>query len=294
MVSNESLKVLMIGNSFSNCVLKYMPVIARELGCNLDLTSLFIGGCELQRHAANIFAGHEYDWFSPYLVKWDYSSLDNQNDVPFFSLLSNLEEIDNRIRGFGNVPQILAAENWDIVTIQQASHQSWRPESFHPWVDLIITEIRRCAPQAKIVIQETWSYSNMDSRIYNNETGGAGLWGFDQAEMYERLSENYRALAEKENFDVIPTGKAVQLFRRALPVIDITDDVVGTRRINSEGKLATDTIHLNSDGEYLQACVWTEKLFGADVRKLTTIPETLIKPENVALLRKCAYDACHA
>lgn len=291
MISNESLKVLMIGNSFSICVLKYMPAIAKELGCNLDLTSLFIGGCELQRHAANIFAGHEYDWFSPYLVKWDYSSLDNQNDVPFFSLLSNLEEVDGRTSGFGNVPQILAAENWDIVTIQQASHQSWRPESFHPWVDLIITEIRKLASQAKIVIQETWSYSNMDSRIYNSETGGAGLWGIDQAEMYHRLSANYKTLADEEGLDIIPTGRAIQLFRKTLPVLDVTDDIVGTRRITEEGRLATDTIHLNPDGEYLQACVWTEKLFGADVRNLKSIPETLLKPENIDRLRKCAHEA---
>ena len=104
-------KVLMIGNSFSICVLKYMPSVTAELGLPLDLASLYIGGCPLRRHAANIAAG-AYPDFLPYLVTWNYASLADQSAVPFASLLGG-EKGDH-----GNIPPLLAGDDWDVVTIQ--------------------------------------------------------------------------------------------------------------------------------------------------------------------------------
>ena len=83
------MKTFMIGNSFSICVLKYMPSVAAELGCDLDLASLYIGGCPLQKHAANI-AASVYPDFRPYLVTWNYASLEDQSAAPFASLLRDL------------------------------------------------------------------------------------------------------------------------------------------------------------------------------------------------------------
>ncbi len=281
------MKVLMIGNSFSICVLKYMPSVAAELGCKLDLTSLYIGGCPLQRHAANIAAGAFADYL-PYHVSWNYASLADQAAVPFAHLLGG-EKNDS-----GNIPQLLAADAWDVVTIQQASHESWNWASYYPWANLVIATIRKLAPQAKIVIQQTWSYCNADGRICDQETKGPGTWGFDQLGMYERLTANYGRLAAENGFDVIPTGKAVQLYRERRPVTEVAEDVVGNFFTDENGVAHADAIHLNRDGEYLQACVWTAKLFGADVTKLTSVPETLKTPANAALLRACARDAVAA
>ena len=75
----------------------------------------------------------------------------------------------------------------------------------------------------------------------------------------------------------------------ASPVM--SEDVVGNFWTDEGGVDHADTIHLNRDGEYLQACVWTAKLFGADVTKLQSVPETLKTPANAALLRACARDA---
>lgn len=274
----------MIGNSFSICVLKYMPSVAAELGCDLDLASLYIGGCPLMRHAANIAAGG-YPDHRPYLVTWNYASLQDQTAVPFASLLGG-EKGDH-----GNIPQLLAADKWDVVTIQQASHESWKPDTYHPWADMVISAIRKHAPQAKIVVQQTWSYCNADARICNQETKGPGTWGIDQLGMYERLTANYSKFAAENGFDIIPTGKAVQLYRARRPVTEVAEDVVGNFGKGENGVEYADTIHLNRDGEYLQACVWTAKLFGADVTKLATVPENLNTPANAALLRECARDA---
>src|SRR5574344_634502 len=64
---DRPLKVLMIGNSFSVCVLKQMPQIAADLGCKLDLCSLYIGGCPLVKHAKNLAATN-----GAYGVTWNY------------------------------------------------------------------------------------------------------------------------------------------------------------------------------------------------------------------------------
>ena len=234
----------MIGNSFSICVLKYMPSVAAELGCDLDLASLYIGGCPLMRHAANIAAGG-YPDHRPYLVTWNYASLQDQTAVPFASLLGG-EKGDH-----GNIPQLLAADKWDVVTIQQASHESWKPDTYHPWADMVISAIRKYAPQAKIVVQQTWSYCNADARICNQETKGPGTWGIDQLGMYERLTANYSKFAAENGFDIIPTGKAVQLYRARRPVTEVAEDVVGNFGKDENGVEYADTIHLNRDGEYL-------------------------------------------
>ena len=55
-------------------------------------------------------------------------------------------------------------------------------------------------------------------------------------------------------------------------------------------KLMVDTHHLNSDGHYLQACLWFSFLYGEPADKITWAPEGM-SPELAALLRKCAKEA---
>lgn len=285
-----TLKVLMIGNSFSICVLHYAPDVAKRLDCNLDLASLYIGGCPLERHSANIAAG-AYKDFTPYLATWNFASATNQDSVAFADALKRVQADDGSVKYFGNIPAALAAEKWDIVTIQQASHDSWRGDTFHPWADVVIDEVRKLAPQAEIVIQETWSYCNGDPRICDQAAGGAGTWGFDQAGMSDRATANYRALAAKYGFRIIPTGTAVRLFRERRQAKEVADDVVGAMRLE-DGKLCGDSIHLNRDGEYLQACVWIASLFGADVTALDWAPaDDMRHPGDAPLIRQCAADA---
>src|SRR5574344_2429429 len=75
---DRPLKVLMIGNSFSVCVLKQMPQIAADLGRKLDLCSLYIGGCSLERHAKNLSSTN-----AAYGVTWHYCGTPPAAAVPF-------------------------------------------------------------------------------------------------------------------------------------------------------------------------------------------------------------------
>ena len=262
----QSLKVLMIGNSFSVQMARAMPPIAENLGLKLDICSMYIGGCSMERHWNNICAPTN----KPYSVT---RSIEGKDQMALH----------------GNIPELIKADKWDVVTIQQASHFSWQPDTYHPWGDNLVKYIRENAPQAKIVVQETWSYTPWDKRL-------AG-WKIDQNEMYAKLHDAYAAFAAKHGLDVIPTGTAVQLVRRELPVKytenSLGGDVVGSAKfVEKDGKWVPqgDVFHMGESGHYLQALTWTAKLFGVDVTACTYVPKG-IDAERAAFLRRMAQKA---
>ena len=298
----KQLKVLMIGNSFSVCVLKEMPACAASAGETLDLASLYIGGCPLDKHWDNVEKAGD-PAFKPYSFSYSYASVKDAKDAPVAKLGKHT-----------NIPQALVADKWDIVTIQQASPKSAFPETYQPYADKLIAKIRELAPQAEIVIQETWSYSPY-------ATGLLSKWGMTPDTMHAAIKDAYGRLAKAHNLRTIPTGDAVQLYRKRLPVnygklltpdeiaqkkkyehVDFCGDVVGSsswrkgrkgQKAADEVKLRLDTIHLNSEGHYLQACTWLAALFGTDVTKLAYAPSGLA-PEKAKLMRACAAEAVAA
>ncbi len=298
----KSLKVLTIGNSFSICLQRYMPECAKAAGVKLDIVSAYIGGCSLERHWKNIEKASDAN-FRPYVIDWSYDGVRNGKDATVAKALNG--------KRTSNIPEILKADKWDIVTIQQASHYSWQPETYYPYADNLIKTIRELAPQAEIRIQQTWAYCNADNRIYGRKT-----WGFDQAEMYNRLTGAYKQLAEKHNLKIIPMGLAVQTYRTMLPVTfvppsaeelnnfkapavpNMGGEVVGNyywgkQKKSKEKTLRCDSIHLNREGEYLQACVWVRSLFGVDVENLPFTPEfgEEFKTKRAPVIRAAAQKA---
>ena len=231
--TEKPLKVLMIGNSFSVCNLREMPQVAESMGKKLDLASLMIGGCSLERHWRNVEVAATNATFKPYR----------------FNRITEGKRVKEKGSANVNIPDALVMDKWDVVTIQQASHFSWDAATYYPWGDNLVAKIRELAPQAKIVVQETWSYPPWDKRL--------GKFGFDQAEMYARLHDAYAAFAKKHGLDVIPVGKAAEFVPDRNSLFTKPD------------------FHFNNTGVYFQGLVWTAKLFGVDVRKCDYRPSWL-------------------
>ena len=289
----RTVKVLMIGNSFTESVMREAPALAKAEGFSLDIAQCGIGGCPLDRHWANVEKAGDAD-FKPYGVSTSFSS-DPAGGLPRKA----------------NVTDILVAKKWDIVTIQQASGKSAFYDTYEPYAGNLIGKIRELAPQAEIVVQETWSYTPYDNRLEK--------WKMTPAEMHASLKKAYAQLAAKYGLRTIPTGDAVQLFRDRLPVdygkpltraeiaaleepatIDFHGDVAGAsvwargregrHKDWNEVKLRPDFSHLNARGHYLQACVWVGFLFGVDPTTFSYRPKSL--PEaDAKLMRECARDA---
>lgn len=271
------MNILTIGNSFTDSLELYFPAAVQSARCDLHFERANFGGCELARH-------------------WSYIEA---------------EERDVRCRiyqGGRKLRSILELRAWDVVTIQQASHDSWRPETFQPWAGNIIAYVKKHAPQAEVVIQQTWAYRADHSQLLPGSE-----WGVSQDEMYERLTENYTKLARDYKLRIIPTGYAVQLTRRnserkfvnydpalidTLAWPDLppqAGDVVGQfswRKNPDTGELYLnrDLIHLNPRGQYLQACVWFAMLYGKKVSEIRLVPAELAN-SDVKFLQETAQQA---
>ena len=233
----KALKVLMIGNSYSICVLNHMPKVAADCGCPLDLCSLYIGGCPMERHVANIANPTS----KPYQVSCSWAF----GEKPAFPKKAN-------------IPEMLAAEKWDVVTVQQASHFSFSKDSYHPYGEKLLATIRQYAPQAEVVVQETWSDQPESKRL--------ARWSFTSQTMYAALHECYADFAKLNGLRVIPTGTAVEFARGVMPL-----------------QAPKGNPHLGKAGEYLQALVWTARLFGVDVTTCGYAPEDMSADQAAAL-----------
>lgn len=289
----KSIKILAVGNSFSISAGRIMPSFALAAGNGIKFTSACIGGCSLERHCEEL-AKSEAD---PNSRPYDYTIWHIANGRV------ELEWISEK-RG-GTLIDMLKDDVYDVITIQQASHFSWRPETYQPFADQLIARIRQDQPQAKIMVQQTWSYRCQDRR-FNAE------WDIDQTGMFERLDAAYKQLADQYGFQRIPTGTAVQISRAKSPVKfkkisaeelatyrwpDLPSqagDVVGAMHwgVDAEGKgvIGMDNIHLNTRGEYMQAAVWYGAIYGEDPRPVE-FQHPLIDKEDAAFLRECAYEA---
>lgn len=270
------MNVLTIGNSFTWSLRRYFPDVVKAAGEKLHIRFANFGGCELERH-------------------WSY-------------IKAEMADPMCRVYDGGNrLCEMLESCDWDFVTIQQASHMSWRAESFEPFAGNIIDYVRKFAPKAEIMIQQTWAYRADSPRLQPEE------WNITQQEMHEKLTENYRALSERYGLRVIPTGLAVALSRLETPVkyqgydrAILNDlrwpdlppqagDVVGQMtwmKDHETGsmKIGADYIHLNLRGDYMQACLWYAVLFGRKATDVTFVPDD-IADDDAAFLREMAERA---
>ena len=267
-------KVLMLGNTFSISLLQHLPQVAADRGVELDLASLYIDGCSLKDHWENVRRDGE-EGYRPYMF--------------------GRNRFGKYTQGKANVCEALRLAKWDIVTVQQVSHESWQAKTNHPYGSLLVAKIRELAPQAKVYVQETWSYTPWDGRLKT--------WGITQDEMYAGLHRANAGFAKQCGLGIIPFGTAVQDWRRRLPVKyaenSFGGDVVGgygrakedcfKRKADCTWVPNCDVFHLNERGEYFQALVWAKTLLGVDLEKLGYKPD-FVSDSDLKLMKEIAAD----
>ena len=278
----KRLKVLMIGNSFTQSVPYFFPSIVEASGNDtLVLEMAAIGGYTLATHCSDYYKSEQNPEHRPYWTGFKQASLH----------------------------ELLSEHKWDIVTVQQASDQSCN-YPVNSWrADELISLIRHHQPEAEIMTQLIWAFRADDAAIRIPD----GYWKFDQHEMYERLLKSYGELAETYKLRVIPVGLAVEIAREKSPLkfknydpallgtLHFPDlppqagDVVGRLywskdQKTGEMRIIRDAMHLNDRGEYLQACVWYLFLFGGTAEDIRFVPNS-IGNSDARFLARCAEDA---
>lgn len=226
-----SMRILSIGNSFSDDAQAFAHAIAQTGGEELEVCNLYIGGCSLQTHWENAQNG------------WDRYQY-NRNGEPVG--LTNLET------GVLDGP-------WDVVTLQQASHDSGRYETYQPYLEQLADYVRERAPGARLMLHETWAYA------WDSQHPGFAAYGCDQRRMWDQVHAAYaRAAFELGGIPVIPCGTAVQRARQE-PAFD---EAYGGK------SLCRDGFHMHLTlGRYLLGAVWFAFLTGRSVLENGFVPK---------------------
>lgn len=175
------IRVLSLGNSFSQDAHFYLPQMARDKGYRMEFVNLFIGGCDLHKH-------------------WDLAN-HNLNDYL-------LEENAVSTGRYVSFQEMLELHPWEVITFQQASHFSGMPQTYLPYLERLAELARQARPYAQIYFHQTWAYEI-----------GSNHWGFahynnDQDEMHRRICDATEMSAKLLDAPVIPVGDIIQAIRQ--------------------------------------------------------------------------------
>jgi hypothetical protein len=269
------LKVFAIGNSFSANAIRFLPQIAESSAdCSLTIAQAYIGGCPIEKHL--------------HLARLHEAEPENPEGSPY--------EVDGRRL---SLREMLMKESWDIVTIQQFSGYSYKPETYRPYARELCEYVRRYCLDAELAIHQTWAYRRDNASAFTKD--------FTPEDMYRGLRDAYNSIAaELDIRRVIPVGNAFQLVDETPGQTFVPDSSFEPEKAvkpqlpkqepslhvgwfwGADGVLRYDHGHANVRGEFLGGCVWFEKLFGKDVRKSGFKPPALAKGD-AEFLREMAH-----
>ena len=237
---NDGIKILAIGNSYSENSLLYLFDMLAQLGVKTSTTKIvnaYISGGTFEHHANNIRNNN-------------YNNLEQQ----IFTANGNITK--SRAGQF-TLRQLLQDEKWDIITVQQQNGTStnWTEtdnQNFNTLIDFIKTNANKSA-NFRMGWHMTWAFG----QSYFN----SNRWLVTQFQtpfrMYELICSAVESkIVPHSDFDfIIPTGTAIQ---NALSTTLFGDN------------LQHDGSHLNNLGCYIGGAMWVKSITGYDISDLRT------------------------
>lgn len=170
------MKILAIGNSFSQDATRYLAKIAKASGETAEIASLYIGGCSLYKHFRNMKA-----------------------DAKAYELIWNGENTGF----FVSIKEALLSREWDIITIQQQSLKSADFNTFEPYLSMLNNYAKELSPKSLIYLHETWGYANGSKKL-------EGTKYTSHTQMYQDIEKSYKKASESIHSDgIIPCGKLI-------------------------------------------------------------------------------------
>lgn len=187
---DSPLKILAIGNSFTNNATVFMPWLLNHLaGDSICVATLTQSGCSLTMHWENhYYNSQEYDMYYSDCGGWEKTEFTTMDDA-------------------------LLVLDWDIIVIQQVSGYSGVYSSFQPALDYLVRLFKEIHPDVKIAWHYTWAYrprtQHKDFCLYKN----------DARQMYEAILEaGDRAM---EYLDIkIPSATLIWQMREQYPEVN--------------------------------------------------------------------------
>jgi len=248
-------RILSIGNSFSQDAMRYMLDILVKNSVSADnvlIVNAYIGGMDLQGHAGNAVSN------SLAYIRQSFGYNGAMTTTSGVTLKSIVEEND-----------------WDYITLQQASHHSGNPLTYDPYVDNLITFIKANAtnPEVKIGWHMTWAYAQ------DSTHSGFPYYGSNQMTMYNAIINAAQTKVVGKFDFIIPAGTAVQNAR--------TTTLFGDR-------LCSDGYHLNDFGRFIAGAMWIKQIYGLNVDVFDSyqaMNKYNLTRNHIMAIKKCVDDA---
>lgn len=181
------MRILSIGNSFSQDAHKWLHKLAKSNGVKFEIANLYIGGCSLDTHWKNA----------------------KENNV-HYDLEFNGGDSERKI----SIAEALELKKWDIITVQQVSSLSGMYETYEPYLSSLVSVVREAQPDAKLYFHQTWAYE------IDANHGGFANYNNNQTEMYHRIKDTSEKAAKSICAELIPTGTVIQALRETVPEFD--------------------------------------------------------------------------
>ena len=224
------MKVLSIGNSFSQDAHKWLHSLAKQNGIDMQTLNLYIGGCSLERHWSNIQTNAEAYDFQPNGISTNWQI---------------------------SIESALKLTDWDVVTVQQVSGKSGVIDTYEPYLSELVALIRKHQPKAEIWIHQSWAYE----QDVTDHPQFAEYYDNNQQKMIDAIVETTEKVAATIPAKIIPAGELIQKLRTTVPEFDYAH---GGRSLNRDG------YHMTYDyGRFAVAAIWLRTLTGITVKAET-------------------------
>ena len=244
----KTVRILAIGNSFSqDAVEQYLHELAEAEGISTIIGNMFIGGCSLERHVKNA-----------------------RDNAPAYAYRKIGTDGKKREKGKMSLEAVLADEDWDYVSLQQASPFSGMYETYEASLPELIEYVKARLPKkTKLMLHQTWAYAS------TSRHSGFKNYNCNQLTMYQAIADAVKKAAKANKIKiVIPSGTAIQNARTSF---------IGDH-LNRDG------YHLDVKiGRYTAACTWFERIFKHNVVGNPYAPEGLDEARKTV-----AQKAAHA
>ena len=245
----KTVRILAIGNSFSqDAVEQYLHELAEAEGIPTIIGNMFIGGCSLERHVKNA-----------------------RDNAPAYAYRKIGTDGKKREKGKMSLETVLADEDWDYVSLQQASPFSGMYETYEASLPELIEYVKARLPKkTKLMLHQTWAYAS------TSRHSGFKNYNCNQLTMYQAIADAVKKAAKANKIKiVIPSGTAIQNARTSF---------IGDH-LNRDG------YHLDVKiGRYTAACTWFERIFKHNVVGNPYTPEGLDEARK-AVAQKAAHAA---
>ena len=229
-IPSKSFSLLMVGNSFSDDTVQWVNEICEALDIEVNIANLYIGGCDLNTHYRNLTndkSSYEYRKYNKDSKKWVTKSSTS-------------------------ISQALMEEEYDIVSLQQASGSSGISSTYEN-LPHIIDELLFLNENLKFVWNMTWAYQQ------NSTHSDFGKYNKSQSNMYESIVNVVQEEVETNEYIdlIIPNGTSIQNARTSF---------VGDN-------LTRDGYHLSYDfGRYIAGLTLVSKLTGTVIDDISYAP----------------------